>query len=54
MFSRKAYRIWIALLVLLFLAGVAIIISGMAEYGRGFHLPRGGESAGICIRIMRV
>lgn len=50
-FKKRAFRLWILLLILLLLAGVAVTVAGLIDFDRSFHLPRGAQSAfDRCIR----
>ena len=48
--EKRAFRRWMALLLLLLAAGLLLLGYGLWEYQRGFHAPRGAQTAIIrCI-----
>ena len=43
--KKKAFRLWMLLLVLLLLAGIAVTALGLIDFDRSFRPPRGAQSA---------
>lgn len=43
--GKRAFRRWMALLLILLATGLGLLAWGLSEYKREFHLPRGAETA---------